>query len=140
MADDRLLVYSAPGIVDLAEFTDWYDNEHVPARLATPGFGAVTRYRAADGMKPDWLATYEIKPGTLETPAYKALWENASEREKRIMSSVSTLDRRGDSPPGADRGPRALSRAASRGGARAPPGGPGGGPFGPPAPPGAPPP
>ena len=45
-------------------------------------------------MKPDWLATYEIKPGTLETPAYKALWENASEREKRIMSSVSTLDRR----------------------------------------------
>ena len=94
MADDLLFVYSAPGPVDLAEFTDWYDNEHVPARLATPGFGAVTRYRATDGMKPDWLATYEIKPGTLDTPAYKALWENASEREKRIMASVSTLDRR----------------------------------------------
>ncbi|HEX9040086.1 MAG TPA: hypothetical protein VF838_03555 [Trebonia sp.] len=94
MADDLLFVYSSPGLVDLAEFTDWYDNEHVPARLATPGFGAVTRYRAADGMKPDWLATYEIKPGTLDTPAYKALWENASEREKRIMSSVSALDRR----------------------------------------------
>jgi len=94
MADDLLFVYSSPGIVDLAEFTDWYDNEHVPARLATPGFGAVTRYRATDGMKPEWLATYEIKPGTLETPAYKALWENASDREKRIMSSVSTLDRR----------------------------------------------
>ena len=94
MADDLLLVYSSPGAVDLAEFTDWYDNEHAPARLATPGFGAVARYRATDGMKPEWLATYEIKPGTLETPAYKALWENASEREKRIMSSVSTLDRR----------------------------------------------
>ncbi len=94
MADDLLFVYSSPGLVDLAEFTDWYDNEHVPARLATPGFGAVTRYRAADGMKPDWLATYEIKPGTLDTPAYKALWENASEREKRIMASVSALDRR----------------------------------------------
>ena len=94
MADDLLFVYSSPGTVELAEFTDWYDNEHVPARLATPGFGAVTRYRATDGMKPDWLATYEIKPGTLETPAYKALWEDASEREKRIMSSVSTLDRR----------------------------------------------
>jgi hypothetical protein len=94
MADDLLLVYSAPGPVDLAEFNDWYDNEHVPARLATPGFGAVARYRAADGLKPDWLATYLIKPGTLDTPAYKALWENASEREKRIMSSLSTLDRR----------------------------------------------
>ena len=45
-------------------------------------------------MMPDWLATYEIKPGTLETPAYKAAWDNASDREKRIMSSLSTLDRR----------------------------------------------
>ena len=94
MTDDLLLVYSAPGPVDLAEFNDWYDSEHVPARLATPGFGAVARYRAADGLKPDWLATYLVKPGTLDTPAYKALWENASEREKRIMSSLSTLDRR----------------------------------------------
>jgi len=93
-ADDLLLVYSSPGIVDLAEFTDWYDNEHVPNRLATPGFGAVARFRATDGIKPEWLATYQIKPGTLDTPAYKALWENASERERRIMSSVSTLDRR----------------------------------------------
>ena len=94
MADDDLLfVYSSPGTVDLAEFTDWYDNEHVPNRLATPGFGAVARFRATDGVQPEWLATYEIKPGTLETPAYQALWENSSEREKRIMSSM-TLDRR----------------------------------------------
>jgi hypothetical protein len=94
MADDLLFVYSSPGTVDLAEFTDWYDNEHVPNRLAVPGFGAVTRFRAVDGVQPEWLATYEIKPGTLDTPAYKALWENSSEREKRIMSSVATLDRR----------------------------------------------
>src|SRR6201995_735799 len=94
MADDLLFVYSSPGTVDLAEFTDWYDNEHVPNRLAVPGFGAVARFRAADEIEPEWLATYEIQPGLLETPAYKALWENASEREKRIMSSVGTLDRR----------------------------------------------
>jgi hypothetical protein len=94
MADDLLYVYSSPGPVNLAEFTDWYDNEHVPNRLATPGFGAVARFRATDGLKPEWLATYEIKPGTLETPAYKALWENASEREKGIMAAVGALDRR----------------------------------------------
>jgi hypothetical protein len=94
MADDLLFVYSSPGTIDLGEFTDWYDNEHVPNRLATPGFGAVARFRATDGVKPEWLATYEIKPGTLETPAYKALAENASDREKRIMSSLATLDRR----------------------------------------------
>jgi len=94
MADDLLFVYSDPGPVDTAEFTDWYDNEHAPNRLATPGFGAVARFQAIDGVKPEWLATYDIKPGTLDTPAYKALWETASEREKRIMSSVGTLDRR----------------------------------------------
>lgn len=94
MADDLLFVYSSPGAVDPAEFTDWYDNEHIPARVATPGFGRISRFRAADRGKPEWLATYDIKPGTLETPAYKALGENASEREKRIMSSVATLDRR----------------------------------------------
>ena len=98
MADDLLFVYSSPGTVDLAEFNDWYDNEHVRNRLATPGFGAVARFRATDGMKPEWLATYDFEPGTLETPAYKALWENASEREKRIMSSVAPLDRRVYSP------------------------------------------
>ena len=93
MADDLLFVYSSPGDVELGEFTDWYDNEHVPNRLATPGFGAVSRYRAADGAAPEWLATYDIVRGTLDTPAYKALWENSSEREKRIMSGA-TLDRR----------------------------------------------
>jgi hypothetical protein len=94
MADDLLFVYSAPGPVELAEFTDWYDNEHVPARVATPGFSGGARFRALDGMKPDWLATYDVKPGTLDTPGYKGLWENASDREKRIMSQLSTLDRR----------------------------------------------
>jgi hypothetical protein len=94
MANDLLLVYSDPGPVSLDEFNHWYDNEHVPNRLATPGFGAVARFRAADGLKPGWLATYEVGPGTLETPAYKALWDNASEREKRILSSAATLDRR----------------------------------------------
>jgi hypothetical protein len=93
MADDLLFVYSSPGSVDLAEFTDWYDNEHVPNRLATPGFGTVARFHATDGAKPEWLATYDLEPGTLETPAYKALWEDSSAREKRIMSSM-TLDRR----------------------------------------------
>ena len=94
MADDLLFVYSSPGPVDLAEFNDWYDNEHVPNRLALPGFGAVNRYRASDGMKPEWLATYEVKPGTLDGEDYKALWANASPREKQIMSTLTTLDRR----------------------------------------------
>jgi hypothetical protein len=98
MADDLLFVYSSPGPVSLDEFNDWYDNEHVPARLAVPGFGAVARFHAVDGLAPEWLATYDIKPGVLDTPAYKAVWETASEREKAIMSALATLERRVYSP------------------------------------------
>ena len=97
MADDLLFVYSSPGPVPLDEFTDWYDNEHVPARLALDGFGAVARYLAADGLSPEWLATYEVAPGTLDGAAYRAVWENASAREKSIMAAA-TVDRRLYSP------------------------------------------
>ena len=93
MPDDLLFVYSSPGPVSLDEFTDWYDNEHIPARLALDGFGAVSRFRAADALTPEWLATYEVKPGTLDGAAYKSVWDNASAREKRIMAA-SAIDRR----------------------------------------------
>jgi hypothetical protein len=94
MADGLLFVYSEPGPVPEAEFTDWYDNEHVPARLSVPGFSNVRRFQAADGEVPSWLATYDLAPGTLASPEYKALAENASAREKSIMSSLGILDRR----------------------------------------------
>jgi hypothetical protein len=97
MPDDLLFVYSSPGTVDLAEFTDWYDNEHVPARLALDGFGAVNRFRAADSLAPEWLATYDVERGTLDGAAYKSVWEQASAREKRIMAAA-TVDRRLYSP------------------------------------------
>ena len=64
MADDLLLVYSSPGPVDPAEFSDWFDNEHVPA------------FRALDGLEPEWLVTCEI------------------ETEKRIITSVPAADPR----------------------------------------------
>src|SRR5580700_8175238 len=97
MADDLLFVYSSPGTVSLDEFTDWYDNEHIPARLALDGFGAVSRFRAADSLTPEWLATYDIKPGTLDGAAYRSVWEQASARENRIRS-LATIDRRLYSP------------------------------------------
>jgi len=97
MADDLLFVYSSPGSVPLGEFNDWYDNEHVPARLALPGFGSVARFRATDSLTPEWLATYEVAPGTLDGAAYQAVWDNASAREKSVMSAA-TIDRRLYSP------------------------------------------
>ena len=45
MAAGLFYVYTDPGSVDEAEFHDWYDHEHGPARLTVPGVGRAYRYR-----------------------------------------------------------------------------------------------
>jgi hypothetical protein len=94
MADGLLFVYTDPGPVPADEFHDWYDNEHGPARLTVPGISAGYRFRALDDQAPHWLAYYEMKPGVLDSPEYKAIGAAASEREKSVMSRLATLDRR----------------------------------------------
>ncbi|HLH84723.1 MAG TPA: hypothetical protein VKV38_15795 [Trebonia sp.] len=108
--DGLLFVYSDPGPVPAAEFHDWYDNEHGPARLTVPGISAGYRFRALDGQAPPWLAYYEMRSGALDSPEYKALAASASAREKSIMSSLAVLDRRvyeliSDSGPDPAEGP-----------------------------------
>ena len=109
-----------------AEFHDWYDNEHGPARLTVPGVTAGYRFHALDDVAPPWLAYYEFRQGTLDGPEYRALADNASAREKSIMSSLATLDRRvyelisDDSAPGGDGEPDEADGADGAGGANGP--------------------
>jgi hypothetical protein len=105
MPDGLLFVYTDPGSVPAAEFNDWYDNEHCPARLTVPGITSACRFHALDDLAPPWLAYYEFRQGTLGTPGYKSLADTTSAREKSIMSTLATLDRRvyelvSDSAPG----------------------------------------
>ena len=95
MAAGLFYVHTEPGSVDEAEFHDWYDHEHGPARLTVPGFGPAYRYRALDEQKPSWLALYELdSPDALDSPEYKALSANASDRDKSVAAGLATLDRR----------------------------------------------
>ena len=95
MAAGLFYVYTEPGSADEAEFHDWYDHEHGPARLAVPGFGRAYRYRALDGEKPPWLALYELdRPDVIDSAEYKALSANASDRDKSVGAGLATLDRR----------------------------------------------
>ena len=95
MAAGLFYVYTDPGSVGEAEFHDWYDHEHGPARLTVPGFGAAYRYRALDGEKPPWLALYELdRPDVIDSPEYKALGANACDRDKAVGAGLATLDRR----------------------------------------------
>ena len=43
-----------------AEFNEWYEKEHVPERLAVPGFISGRRFRAVEGA-PKYLALYELE-------------------------------------------------------------------------------
>ena len=55
---------------DEGELNRWYDTEHIPERLAVPGFRSATRYRSVE--RPGrYLAVYELDhPATVTDPAY----------------------------------------------------------------------
>ena len=83
------------GPVAEAEYHDWYDHEHGPARLTVPGLIGACRYQAVDDLTPRWLALYELdSPAVLDSAEYKAVVEGGSDRDKFIMSHLATLDRR----------------------------------------------
>lgn len=97
MAPGLLFVYTdvGDGPVAEAEYHDWYDHEHGPARLTVPGLLGACRYEALDDLTPRWLALYELDtPAVLDSAEYKAVVEGGSDRDKFIMSHLSTLDRR----------------------------------------------
>ncbi len=95
MAHGLFYVYTDPGTVPEAEYHDWYDHEHGPARLTVPGVLGACRYRALDEAKPPWLALYELdSPGVLDGPGYAALGARASDRDKSVGAGLATLDRR----------------------------------------------
>jgi hypothetical protein len=109
MAPGLLFVYTdvGDGPVTEAEYHDWYDHEHGPARLRVPGLLAAHRYQALDETAPRWLALYELdSPAVLDSAEYQAVVEGGSDRDKFIMSHLGTLDRRiytqlSDDGPGA---------------------------------------
>ncbi len=55
------------------DFNAWYDTEHVPERLRTPGFINAQRWLGADDPKIS-IATYDLENlDVLQSPAYRAI-------------------------------------------------------------------
>jgi len=76
-----------------ADFHDWYDTEHIPARLALAGFEAAARYRAVTGQ-PRYLAVYELSDlAALGTPGYRRLKDEPSARTRWMLSHVRGFTR-----------------------------------------------
>lgn len=74
------------------EFETWYDDEHIPARLAIPGFESAVRYRAIDAT-PWHLAVYHLDLDALQTDAYRRLRKEPSERTARMLAAVDGFTR-----------------------------------------------
>jgi hypothetical protein len=91
-----------------ADFNDWYDTEHVPERLAIPGFRGAQRYRTVEGA-PAYQALYDLENvAVLDTPEYKLRLERPTEWSSRIMPQFRNAHRGVYTqifPEGAEAGP-----------------------------------
>jgi hypothetical protein len=82
-----------------SDFVRWYDEEHLPQRLAVPGFIRAARYEAGPAVysgslampeapPPKHLAVYEMDgPEVLESEPYRRLIANPSEWTQRVRST-----------------------------------------------------
>lgn len=46
---------------DRAAYEDWYQRDHLPDRLAVPGFRHARRYRRVEGALPEYFTFYETE-------------------------------------------------------------------------------
>lgn len=78
--------------VDVAEFNDWYDTEHLPERQRVPGFLTLQRWIGAENPRES-VATYDLDSlEVLQSPGYRAIGgENLSPWSKRVTANVTRL-------------------------------------------------
>jgi hypothetical protein len=81
------------------DFIRWYDEEHLPQRLAVPGFLRAARFEAGPAVyssglampeapPPKHLAVYEMEgPEVLQSATYRDLIANPSEWTRRVRAT-----------------------------------------------------
>jgi hypothetical protein len=75
-----------------AEFNGWYDTEHIPLRMACPGFASAQRYRAT--ASASYLAVYEMgNAADLKTAEYAKVKGQPSEQTRRMLGGVAGFTR-----------------------------------------------
>jgi hypothetical protein len=92
-----LLTLTEPPPAMEEEFNAWYDEEHLPERLAIPGFRSAQRWVAdVSPGKGKYLATYELdSAAVLESSAYLARFQNQTPWSKRCLSKTVVFKRWG---------------------------------------------
>jgi hypothetical protein len=90
-----LLTMTEPPAGMEEEFNAWYDDEHLPERLAIPGFRSARRWvadlAAGEGR---YLATYELDTeAVLSSAGYLARFEGATPWTRRCLGSAVVFRR-----------------------------------------------
>jgi hypothetical protein len=71
----------------------WYEEEHIPERLSSPGFLGVRRFRAVEGS-PAYLALYELDdPAAVDSQQYRWHKDNPTPWTTEIESHLRELRR-----------------------------------------------
>lgn len=106
-----LLVFMHPPSAFEEEFNAWYDSEHIPERLAVPGFLTGLRYMNTGGGAPRYLAMYDLENyEVLDSPEYHRVgYGQASPWTKRVTARARVQRFGGDV---AGPGDRITGRAA----------------------------
>lgn len=74
-----------------AAFNAWYDEEHIPLRVAAPGFVSAQRYALAER---NYLAVYEMGSlDALKTPTYDRIKNQPSPLTRQMLGMVSGFTR-----------------------------------------------
>ena len=83
-----LVTMHAPAAFE-EEFNAWYDTEHLPERLAVPGFETGIRFVCLSGH-PRYLAMYDLtRPEVLDSPEYlRVALANSSPWTLRVLQRV----------------------------------------------------
>src|SRR5262245_16470505 len=90
-----LLTMTEPPPAMEDEFNAWYDDEHLPERLAIPGFRSAQRWIAdLPAGKGKYLATYELDSlAILSSKPYLEKFQNQSPWSKRCLGKAVVFKR-----------------------------------------------
>lgn len=74
-------------------FHEWYETDHIPARMALPGFTGARRFRALSG-EPEYLAIYALDSlAALETDGYRELKRSPSRLTGEMLGKARGFTR-----------------------------------------------
>lgn len=77
-------------------FDEWYDSDHIPKRLALPGFASAERYHTVDDGAQRHAVVYHLRHlGELDSPEYEDVLRGSgsTEETQRMLSSMERFTR-----------------------------------------------